>query len=218
MKQAAITIYVAILVLVLGVGIALVVTYKDDIGNLLDGKETFDFTAEMVKNKTFKRDDGGVTIYMGDNLSLYSSANAQVYAVTFKDKDGKAAEESLPAEDGYTFKYLIALNGSTPVWNLANTSNKTLTYDLYYTISDGSGLTIDDNLYYAKGGAVEVLESEIQVYDKNGKKLALTGDTENSLKQLGKPYKVSFMLDPESACVIKASANRLVIYGINAHE
>lgn len=214
-NKIAIIIYLVILALILALAIGFIFKYSKDLDSVFKGEETFEFTAETVKDKAFTRDGGGVTIFMDDTLSLYSSADANVYKIMFKDKDNNTVFQSLPAEDGYVFTHLIALNGATPVWNLANPTKESKTYDLYFTISDGKGLETQDSLYYAKGGQIEVIESEVQVYDTNGNKLTLTGDTENSPKQLGKPYKVSFTLDGGSACVIKSSSNRLCIYGIN---
>lgn len=215
-KKVTIIIYIAIIVLILGLALSLFIKYKDNIADALDIDPGIEFTADKVKDKKFSRVDDGVQIYTCKNFSLWSSAFADVYEVAY-EKDGVTSISSLPADDGTTFSHLIVLNGSTPVWNLTNRAEEGKTFDLYFTVTDGYGLTKADDLYYAKGGSVLATESAIGVFDDTGKAIKLSGDTGNKTCELGQPYKVTFTLGAGKSCVLKSSSNRLVIYGINCY-
>lgn len=221
MKKVAIIIYIILVVAIVGALVAIGVTYKDEVkdffGTLPSKEDKLTFIAEKVKDKTFKKKDDGVNIYESEDLILYASSRADVYAITYKDSENGniEVEESLKSEDGYSFKYLICLNGASGVWNLTNNTNKTQNVDVYFTIADGAGLKVKDDLYYAKSGAINVTDTEIFIYDTKGDAINLNGDTKSTKRILGMPYKVSFVLDAKQSVTLSSSNNRLALYAIN---
>lgn len=221
MKKIGTVIYIIVVVVIVGVLVALALTYKDEVQGILGNSSTKEdkltFIAERVKDKTFTKKTDGVNIYENEYLSLYSSSRADVYAITYKDSENGniEVEKSLKSEDGYSFKYLICLNGASGVWNLTNNTSSTQTVDVYFTVTDGAGLTTKDDLYYAKSGAINVTDTEICIYDTNGQALNLKGDAKSSKRILGMPYKVSFVLDAKQSVTLSSSSNRLALYAIN---
>ncbi len=221
MKKVATIIYIIIVVAIVGGLVALAFTYKDQVKDYLGASSTKEdkltFTADKVKGKTFTKKDDGVNIYENEYLTLYASSRADVYAITYKDSENGniEVEKSLKSEDGYSFKYLICLNGASGVWNLTNNTSSTQNVDIYFTIADGAGLKVKDDLYYAKSGAINVTDTEICIYDKSGQALNLNGDTKSSKRILGMPYKVSFVLDAKQSVTLSSSNNRLALYAIN---
>lgn len=220
MKKIGTIIYIVVIVAIIGTLVALAFAYKDQVreffGNSTNEKN-MTFIAEQVKDKTFSKKSDGVNIYENEYLTLYASSRADVYAITYKDSENGniEVEESLKSEDGYSFKYLICLNGAAGKWNLTNNTSRTQTVDVYFTVTDGAGLKIKDDLYYAKSGAINVTDTEICIYDTKGQALNLTGDKGSAKRILGMPYKVSFVLDAKQSVTLSSSTNRLALYAIN---
>lgn len=221
MKKFASIVYIVLLVMVIALVGGLAFSFRSQLGDIFGVKdkiEDFTFTASAVQNKKFDDTKMGYQVLVNDDISLYSNATPTVYKVCFNNENGKKVNESLASTDGYKFTHLIALPGESCDWSMANTTNETVTVDLYYTITDGTGLktlTVGQDLYYDKTGKVQVNSTDLCVYDRNGKQIALSGEVADGYKFLGQPYKVSFNLSANSACTMFSTNNRLAIYGIN---
>ncbi len=218
MKKVETIVYIVVVVLLIGLIGAFVIRYKDNVAETLDIDTGIEFTADKVADKAekklFSEVNGGKQIFTCKKFALWANSFANVYQVTFNN-DGTKSTHSLPAKDETTFTHLIVLTGSTPVWNLTNRTDEVKTFTLYYTITDGRGLVQANDLYYAKGGSLSVTESDLCIFDIDGKEIKVSGEVNNKPYELGQPYMVTFALNAGQSCVLRSTLNRLVIYGID---
>lgn len=214
MKKVETIVYIVVVVLLIGLIGAFVIRYKDNVAETLDIDTGIEFTADKVNEKKFSEVNGGVQIFTCKKFALWADSFANVYQVTFDNGETKSTH-SLFAKDETTFTHLIALTGSTPVWNLTNRTDEVKMFTLYYTVTDGYGLVKANDLYYAKGGSLSVTESTLCVFDTDGKEIKVSGEVNSKYYELGQPYMVTFALNAGQSCVLRSTSNRLVIYGID---